>query len=136
MNEYAVSVQADINSKAHEERVWNLARKAHDLLCENGGFSLDVNGNSPEPIGYAVAIEGNEEIYLTVTIQTLYAYFLAHWDVVASDPTKVFGAWFDNDRTYLDCTEIIDSLSEALWQGSERNQLSIYDLFEENVIWI
>ncbi len=52
------------------------------------------------------------------------------------NPNCAVGTWFENGISYLDISVIVADKSLAIKLGNEFNQIAIYDLFEENTIWL
>lgn len=104
-----------------------------NLTLTNGGCTLSrYTGIAVNPIGYAVAIRNAS---LTIPAEKLHehreliAYFLS------TRYMEHIGSWVDeNGLVWIEETNHIYSLSEAIELGLHREQSFIYDLFSQRAI--
>lgn len=114
--------------------------QAKDLLNKikvNGGFSVKVN-NLDEPVrGFAVSLQGYEEVYNANVLDdsTILDYIARHKDTLKRH-NAYFGAWQDGSRIYLDVSIIVKSRAAALQLAAKNNQLAIYDITRDESIYL
>lgn len=131
-------------------------------MLSGGGISVTFTGKSP-PSGFMVSHAGSEVVvsnadmrdpakgkaiirdFINTNAKRLQEGrgFKGQSVSFADAPKNYFGAWF-NERTdknpngdnmwYLDVSENISSLTDAVRVGRERNQLSIYSVNSDDVI--
>lgn len=102
------------------------------ILEEDGGFTLNAIGESPES-GYVVAVSKELERVVRYHQDTL--------DRQISKYSREFrpewlGAWVEGDQLYLDTVEVVETREEAERLGRERQQISIYDVAAQEVIYL
>lgn len=93
------------------------------------GFSVQIMSGIAPRDGYMVALTGHEEIIpvQALTVDRLTRYVRDHFDALMEGDTY-FGAWRDGDDVYLDVSERVASRAKALFLGSERSQLAVWDV--------
>lgn len=101
--------------------------KKHALLqiIRNGGATLNSDGT---PAHYSRGYQ--------VSRRDCYVLDVAHVGQILravnrllrnSAPSDFIGIWVDGGRAYIDISERVDRLSDAIRIGMERGQKSIYD---------
>ena len=98
------------------------------LRVPDGGFSVRDDGTDASA-GFAVSTmpECGTELVFATELDIL-TYLTAHAGQLL--PGYVFGGWHDpiSGRIYLDISELVDDLDEALVLAAEHDQLAVYDL--------
>lgn len=96
-------------------------------LISNGGFTYSINGQPTPCKGYAVSIQGREQVYnlSTANAGLILSYIAANSDKLKTDQ-YFFGAWIDGKRLYLDVSTVILDQENALKFGRDNRQLAIY----------
>lgn len=108
----------------------SLADEALKGLRENGGYTLALDGGSPEG-GYAVAVYPNAERIVPegeITNEDILQYIDDWADVLSRDPRAHLGGWVDEGQAYLDLSAVIDDLDEAILVGWQNKQKAIFNL--------
>jgi hypothetical protein len=87
---------------------------------QHAGFAV---GGSPDLVGKTTekVIEG------LATPQDIGAYIREHHDILTLK-NKYIGAWVQDDKTYLDVSEVHDDRRGAVALAKERNEIAVYDL--------
>lgn len=117
----------------------NNLRNFIESIRENGGASYNFSNGEFNPTnGYFVSIVGMEkvidiknvidcwEVFIVKGRKILKEYIAENLEML--DKENVFlGAWIHEGKLYLDCSQKIDSLSDAVTKGMQRDQLAIFD---------
>jgi len=105
------------------------ARKAYQLIKENGGVTISLGGDQPtEGFAYAPSKETeasipNEEF----TPQFLEDFYAKNADLL-SQPGNHLGGWVENGRTYLDVSCVGEPSAKTLDAAQKASQLGVFDL--------
>ncbi len=108
----------------------SLADEALRNLKENGGYTLALDGGSPQG-GYAVAIYPNAERIIPeaeIASGDILQYIDDWADVLKRDARAHLGGWVDEGQAYLDLSAVVDDLDEAMIIGWENKQKALFDL--------
>lgn len=106
-----------------------LAKQAYQATLKDNGFSEGQGA-------YMVAIKDYEKILPSLTEQALYDY-ITH--VKSINPDYTIGTWYDEEKTglyYLDVSLGFDDKEKALDFAHENDQLAIYDVINDNTIYL
>lgn len=99
-------------------------------LMENGGFTVDSDGNSPDS-GFMVAKENFESILpLHLVNNGLLATIVINYAKNLKSSSDYIGAWIDDNKVYFDISERFTDLQNALNVGRDRNQIAIFNIGE------
>lgn len=110
----------------------NLLNFLNDTIT-NGGASFNLlTGEYNPKNGYMVATSGHEVIIPIEQYNqnTLAKYISEKASMLMGGITNdnyFLGSWIDGKNVYLDISEKIDSLRDAMITGSNRKQLAIWD---------
>lgn len=130
-------------------------------MLADGGISITFTGEKPKS-GFMVAVEGTEVVVDDATMRSeegkaiVREHIKKHAAYIregrgttgasvsfADQPKNYFGAWFNeqtaknpdgDNKWYLDISENIGTLSDAVRVGRERSQLAIWDVRGEQGI--
>lgn len=114
----------------------NLQKLYLNILNE-GGATYDTKNDMFIDRGYAVSIHKEYEEVVDVkdfTTLTILKYYEKNYKVFKNDPNARFGFWIDENKVYLDISNVYDSFHEAVVLGKENNQKAIYDLLKNEEI--
>lgn len=113
-----------------------LAGQANAGLDE-GGFSLDVSGNSPST-GIMVSFDAKDGhgVVIDATMDrpareaALRDWVSKQRKFVGNDPENYFGGWIDNGKAYLDVSHRFpkEQRDKAIEAGKSQNQIAVFDL--------
>lgn len=94
-------------------------------IIENGGATLSKDGQQVQFLrGYQVS---KQDVY-TLTVENIQAVTKAINKLLKTvDASECVGVWVDGGSVYIDISEKIDRLSDAMNAGIQRKQYSIYD---------
>jgi hypothetical protein len=97
-------------------------------IVRHGGITIGIHGNVPTS-GYAVAGLGAESILdgPRVSRTDIQNYVAAHHNLL-SQPHHYIGAWVENNKVYLDVSEVTRDRAQALNMAHDRNELAVFDL--------
>jgi hypothetical protein len=105
------------------------------VLKEKGGFSESLDGENP-PGGYMVGIEGR--VYdREITDRDILDFVLEHFALLNKEDHYV-GGWLDPDtgEVWLDVSRNYLDRAEAIRAGHEYEQISIYDIENDDLIYM
>lgn len=101
-------------------------KKLYDITLKNGGYTANPKNR------YSVAIKNISQLHKSnkEKIIGIIDYML--------DENYSFGLWLNDkdENIYIDIIKTYKSEQKALAVGKKNLELSIYDLEEEEVIWI
>ncbi|MEW1546877.1 hypothetical protein [Streptomyces tsukubensis] len=102
----------------------NVARQT----MTNGGFTWARSANNPL-FGFMVATPGHEMVVKGWDGSTapIASFVAEHILKVAASDSLWFGSWMENGDLYLDISENIADMGEALKVGRERGEISVWD---------
>lgn len=111
-----------------------------------GSFNLN-NGTENPKKGYMVATIGNElkvhinprlkvEHQINELTKKIFNYIGDKFDVWYNSENAYLGLWYNSENSlwYIDISENIADLTEAIMLGKYRNQLAIWDCENDNEI--
>ena len=97
-----------------------------ELIERDGGFTLDSHGNVPTD-GYMVSLPGFTKRYPLETFSDYNAE--SYWATYGSKSFGFFfGGWVEDGEVWLDVSQNIPTLSEAVRTAYEHNQIAIWDV--------
>ena len=125
----------------------NLVKFTELAFNKNGGsFNLNDGTINPKK-GYMVATIGNElKVHINPRLKTehkvneltkkIFNYIGDKFDVWYNSENAYLGLWYNSENAlwYIDISENIADLSEAIKLGKERKQISIWDCENDNEI--
>lgn len=127
-------------------------RSIVDEIFQRGGATIDVVTDVRIPKGYSVGRGGKgissitgEEINMTLELnpgeftEEAVENFIAHRSRYLVDETNphrgLLGAWRSDDgKMWLDVSDVVDTLDEAMDLGGKRDQWGVYDILERKFI--
>lgn len=94
------------------------------------GFTRAIPSGEMPTDGYMVAVSGHE---VTIPVAEfagahIVRYVADKWDVLTGKGDVYLGAWLADGLVYLDVSECVSSRARALFLGSERKQLAVWDV--------
>lgn len=105
-------------------------RAAAENVKENGGVTADRFGNVQHfTEGYMVGGVVPSYIinYTGTDVGYTLAYFAAlHWQELVK-PNRYIGAWVEDNTLYIDISEKVDTLRQALGLALYRKELAVWD---------
>ncbi len=103
----------------------------------NGGATYDYQTNGLVEKGISVAIQRNEFITDTLSMEIIDKYVEEYIEFFKSDMYKI-GFWLNpmNNLYYLDTVRIFNQVGEALTFAKNNNQIAIYDLTNGETIYV
>lgn len=100
----------------------------------NGGATLDNRLNfTALKYGYMVSLQGYE---LKTTLKNLSNKMIKKYQKIATEKNAFIGFWMDGGALYLDISINILNKMQAIATGRKNKQLAIYDLKENQSIYI
>lgn len=104
-------------------------------IDNNGGITLNKEGNKAElKKGYMVSLYGTE--YKTENKEEVLSKVKEYLDSIKDKESLFVGVWLDEGFYYVDFSiNIIDKV-EALEFGKKNKQISIYDIKQDNYLYI
>ena len=94
-------------------------------IIRNGGATLDGNGC---PVHYARGYQVSRRDCYVLNVARVGRILRAVNRLLRNGKAGDFvGVWIDGGRAYIDISERVDRLSDAIRAGMERGQKSIYD---------
>lgn len=132
---------APVSGLTQERYTAALIDRAESLLRETSGFSLNLDGESPQ-FGYAVSLPGCERKFpidlaagIITGTQTTIRQLLAAECPEFLPAGQFWGAWIDNGTLYLDRSIAVVSLDSALILARSGGQLAIWDIVNRETIF-
>lgn len=108
------------------EFVWNYSASHPD------GFTLDLQSRKSVTSGIVVAYEATQNSFGKESLSAVIEHALSHDKRVGGwFNTEDQNYYFDSDRVFAD-----GMYTEAIVFARENNQLAIYDITNDSVIWI
>lgn len=109
--------------------------KIIELIKKNGGLTLDENMESMKAAnGFMVSLYGME--YKTKEEKEVIKKIIDYISFIKNKKGLFVGVWLDNGVFYVDISiKIIDKM-EALETGKKNKQISIYDIKNNNYLYI
>jgi hypothetical protein len=109
--------------------------QAISALFTNGGFSFNINNGDLNPShGYMVAVSKDTERvissavrYKRSAIENEIKRFIQDNSQILANDNYVVGAWQNGKDLFLDVSELIEDIDEAISLAEQREQLAIYD---------
>jgi hypothetical protein len=128
MNTHFVSSTA-IHATLHRSDV---AARAAAAILDNGGVTINRDGDTVAGFGYAVSPFKSRETVIPVVDfdATHVADFLSANADLLAHPAAALGGWFNTEtnEVYLDVSIVVADLDVALRIGAASNQLAVCDL--------
>lgn len=106
-----------------------------DLALKNGGFSLSPDGSTPKS-GYMVSVQDILKMPLDLWLQLEDQASIDDYSKIASEVNGYIGCWIDEDNVYMDISTNIQDKNEALKIARINNQLAIYDINNNESIYL
>lgn len=108
------------------ELVWNYSQVHPE------GFTLDISKKIPVNSGIVVAYEETQNSFGKESIQKVIEHALDHDQIVGGWYNESDSSYYyDSDRVFAD-----GQYTQAIAFARENNQLAIYDITNDSVIWI
>jgi hypothetical protein len=110
---------------------WSDSLSLATLVETTNGFTYRYGMETPKT-GYMVATEDNEETYDLSKVdltQVIDSYLDRHCDYVTVPFShRYVGGWVDAGFLFLDVSECVQNMEDAIILGKQRNQLGIFCL--------
>lgn len=111
-------------------------KELYNKVLKDGGFTADYDLELKEfNNGYMVSVEGKEKTINKNDIRGFEDAIIETRGEITGD-NEYIGAWLDKDIIYIDVSIKIDDLQEARAEARANNQLAIYDLKENNSLYM
>ena len=105
-------------------------------IVKNGGATYNLaNGGTPTN-GYMVSKKGFEIKFWDVPIEHAVILFIQKYGFELNNPENFLGAWMDEGTLYLDISNHYTDKDEALKQGIVNQQRAIYDVINQESIYL
>jgi hypothetical protein len=106
------------------------------ILDNPQGFSVSPGGRRPWS-GYMVAMQGRTTLVnpAAVTSVVIADHIKQNADVY-SDPDTHIGAWHHEGKIYLEPAQHVRDFGQACRLGKERDQIAIWDLRKNSVVFL
>lgn len=101
-----------------------------ETIKENGGMTLGLNASK----GYMVSLYGYE--FTTKNEDEVLKKINEYKKIIENKAGCYVGVWLEDGLYYIDVSILIDNFNEALEVGKKNKQLAIYDLKNNNSIYI
>ena len=118
----------------------NLVRFIENCIKNNGGtiqplWDVEANSGYMVGIGYEKQVQIDPDKALFAQLKLAAQNFIAVYaDILDTNPDYFFGVWINDGILYLDVSQNVEDLREAVEIGLGNNELSIYDLNKGKVI--
>ena len=106
-------------------------------ILESGTYKSTAQGLEAEILkdGYFVSLQGYQtEIEKELVSQSLTHAILAYYSKLAQRYSAYVGIWEESGKVYLDLTEHVADLDDAVQSGKRRNQKAIWDIVKNEPI--
>ena len=106
-------------------------------IIENGGATLTKELKKAElKRGYMVSLEGTETQAKGDDYQAITKAIEEKQEIIKDSKNMYIGLWLDNNIMYIDISVNIIDKAEALEFGKRNKQLAIYDLVNNDSIYL
>lgn len=125
-----VAVRAEAARRVADLSDAQLLDLTRSIFSGETGFSVNFRSGQPAPeIGYMVAIVGYESIIggAGFAVRDLQSYVDAFEAILDADD-HYLGFWVTPREDFIDASERVEGLQDAVALGLQRNQYAIYDL--------
>ena len=102
----------------------------------NGGFSFNFHGFIDESEGYMVSLPNMEERVEKLTTENLTEYVQKKLGIINTISNSSIGLWKVDSEWCLDVSVHVLDRATALTMGLNGKQTAIYDIKNEEVIYI
>jgi len=105
-----------------------------EAVKANGGVSLNIDGAAPTS-GFMVSLGAKWSYVASADVLddiasavNVVGGFLNRHKVELSAKTNYLGAWLYEGQVYLDVSECVSDIDDAVNAGIERNQIAVWDV--------
>lgn len=105
-------------------------------IIENGGATYNLANGGTVHDGYMVSKKEFGMKYLDVSIEHAVIHFIQKYGFELFEPENYIGAWTDEGILYLDISNHYTTKAEALKQGRANEQKAIYDVTNQESIYL
>ena len=109
--------------------------KLIEKIIKNGGATLTSTlENADLKNGYMVSEVGAERVFGLDEVEEIEKTLIEYAEKITTN--QFVGAWLDDDKLYIDISRHYKSKKQALRVGADNKQLAIYDIANEESIYI
>ena len=106
-------------------------------IIENGGSTYNLANGGTVHDGYMVSKKGFEMKFPSNTdVKSAVCHFIMLYGFELFEPENYIGAWTDEGILYLDISNHYTDKDEALNQGRANDQKAIYDVTNQESIYL
>ena len=110
-------------------------KKLIEKIIKNGGATLTSTlENADLKNGYMVSEVGAERVFGLDEVEEIEKTLIEYAEKITTN--QFVGAWLDDDKLYIDISRHYKSKKQALRVGADNKQLAIYDIANEESIYI
>lgn len=110
-----------------------------NVLIRDGGFSFSAKGTQPSK-GYMVSVKDVVKMSLADFVETEECSSVEKcFKLISKSPDNLYvGGWLDvkSGVVYIDISKNVNDINEAIKIAKKNNQLAIYDVANDNSIYI
>ena len=111
------------------KQIESLIERLKQIAIENPtGFTVYLKDLSPVKEGWSVALKETQNSFGDEGLMKVIA--------VASEKTGIVGGWNEEGKLWWDAVQIFDNENAAIESGRENEQLAIYHIELNKVIWL
>lgn len=107
----------------------SIDQTAYQSIVDNGGVTMALDGTIPDS-GYAFSPFKNWEMRIPqdqFLPENVTQYITQHRQAL-EQPNSFLGAWISDGEVYLDVSQVLPDLNQALQAAAQADQSSVYDL--------
>ena len=110
-------------------------KKLIEKIIKNGGATLTSTLEDADlKNGYMVSEVGAERVFGLDEVEEIEKTLIEYAEKITTN--QFVGAWMDDDKLYIDISRHYKSKKQALRVGADNKQLAIYDIANEESIYI
>ena len=110
-------------------------KKLIEKIIKNGGATLTSTLEDADlKNGYMVSEVGAERVFGLDEVEAIEKTLIKYSKKITAN--QFVGAWMDDDKLYIDISRHYKSKKQALRVGADNKQLAIYDIANEESIYI
>ena len=110
-------------------------KKLIEKIIKNGGATLTSTLEEADlKNGYMVSEVGAERVFGLDEVEEIEKTLIEYAEKITTN--QFVGAWMDDDKLYIDISRHYKSKKQALRVGADNKQLAIYDIANEESIYI
>lgn len=112
----------------------NIKKIIEEIKENNGGTYNKEYKTINAKQGYMVSLQGYEK--KCKTEQEIEKAIMENMEIIKGLDNAYLGAWIDEGITYIDISVLVDNKEDAMQLGKVNNQLAIYDIQNNESIYL